>query len=526
MFAYQIFYVSEKKWWEYIRDGEFELSCAFLVGADPSFPTYKRPVVRSFQSHILRHAPDLTPKGGYTPPLQPIVFIVESDKPPEDFVKEWVDTFTGSGGLRLNAIKLRERFAYSPSSSLHGAMLQKIQYQRNQAKELLATIQNIKTAIINIESDLEKLGEQIAGFRSGDWGQIKGIFVDNYGGPDRSWTAAARHVPIVRLALTWFLRLGVPEEVPLKDLFSIKVKKSEDRKKLEEIKKKVKEACEKNKKAMKKEVDKLVEEEKMNPALGNYLKRKLEEFWNWVASYSIWLKTTYDRIEENLIQQKANLKMYMKWAADAIKNAENITTNPEEFEYGDFVGYFKKFTPSEAMSSEYVFAADSSKRPEIFDRTKPYVPVILCNIQVFQRVEVQNRLCDVVFVIWHGYMHINDYEMLKELAGKGARNLIDVMMKAGAITKEEAEKIFTEEELKELELVPPKIEKGTKEKMVELWENFVNLVSAFMRVFGFELPKESLPWIRTIRAASHAFTLVIEGIRRYKESYGMLQLPL
>ena len=217
--------------------------------------------------------------------------------------------------------------------------------------------------------------------------------------------------------------------------------------------------------------------------------------------------------------------MYMKWAADAIKNAESMSTNPEEFEQ-ILAGYFKKYTPSEAMVSEYVFAADETSRPDVYDRTKPYVPVILCGVAVFTRIEVKNLICNVIFENWHGYMKRKDYEMLQELIEKKGGDLINVMIKAGAMTREEANKIFTEEELKELEMVERKEKKGFKEKMIEFANSGTEALCSFFRVFGLTLPKESLPWIRTVRAASYAITLLMEGIRRYKASYNMPQLPL
>jgi len=510
--------VGDNDWFKPIKKGEKELTIKYLVESE---------VVRTFYGHIHRHAPDITPQGGYSPPNQPMILIVETNSIPEPFVKDWVDVFTGSGGLQLGTMKIYEKFAYSESSSFHGAMLQKIQYQRNQAKDLLATIQSIKTAIVNIESDLEKLGEQIDAFKSGSWGQIKGLFIDNYGGPDRSWTAAARHVPIVRLALTWFLRLNPEKEVPLGEFFLIKVKNEEDRKKLESVKKKVKEACEENKKKMLEKVDQLIAEEKMNPALGNYLKRKIEEFWNWVANYSSWLKSTYERIQENLIQQKANLKMYMKWATDAIVNAESVTTNPEEFETGFFPGIMNKFTPSEGMVSEYIFhAGPGSNRPDIWESCNPYVPVLLNQILTFTSVEVQGyKITDVIFVLYHGYMHISDFDKIKNYLNTGKNNLIDTMIKAGALTEDEMNQLFTEEEINELRGEGKKTKQTLKEKAITLFENFIKGMDTSLNFFGLSLPNVGLPFIRSTRAASYAAKLAFDGIAMYKKGHGMLYIP-
>ncbi|MBR9680146.1 MAG: hypothetical protein GOU99_03800, partial [Candidatus Altiarchaeota archaeon] len=152
---------------------------------------------------------------GLVPPVQPRMILIEGGIP-EPYVKDWMDKLAGTGGMQFDAIKLSEKFAFSETSQQHGTMLQKLSYQRNQAKEQLVSIQNVKRAILNIESDLEKMGEQKQAFEDSDWDQVMGIFIDNYGGPDRSWTAFARNVPMVRMALTWFLRLKPEKTVPVK----------------------------------------------------------------------------------------------------------------------------------------------------------------------------------------------------------------------------------------------------------------------------------------------------------------------
>ncbi len=504
-----------------VREGKAELDIFYLAN---------RGIVQSF-SKIPNHWYTFKNGKGMRPPLQPIMVMLEGEFPAAPFIESWFDTFEGSGGLYLAAIKLFERIAYARGSQLHGMTLQKINYQRQQAKELLATIQNLKTAIINIENDLEKMGEQIRAFLSNDWEQIKGIFVDNYGGPDRSWTAIARNVPLVRLAMTWFFRLKIPEEVPLKQFMALKVRSSKDKEKLEKLKEKIKEKCEENKKKMIKEVDRLIKEEQMNPALGNYLKRKLEEFWNWIPNYVSWLKSTYDRIKENLAQQKANLKMYMKWAADAIRQATALEMDISEFEH-IFPERVYEYEPMGFVRMDYIFAAVDERRPDLWERTYPWHPVILTSILLAKTTqEVQKPYTYLTFYNMYGYIHAKDLQTIKELASGDGFDLVKQMIKAGAFTEEEIKTIFTKEEIemlqgkksgKKKEELPIFGSKWWKEKVLGNLENLTDALNNFLGVFGLSIPKQSLPWARKMRAAAYAARLLLEGVRMYKKSNGML----
>jgi hypothetical protein len=216
-------------WVEAIRRDPSKLNAEYLAGINPGDETFASPIlftsVGAVKKVFVNLQEDGPGKAGLTPPSQPLLVMGEGDNIAyEPMVYDWYNVFAGTGGHRLGATKLQERFYYTEASTIHGNMLQKITFQRNQAKEMLASIQNIKTAVINIESDLEKLEEQMKAFKEGDWNQIKGLFIDNYGGPQRSWTATARNVPLVRMAMTWFLRLKVAvtdeNEMPIKE-FSI-----------------------------------------------------------------------------------------------------------------------------------------------------------------------------------------------------------------------------------------------------------------------------------------------------------------
>ena len=467
------------------------------------------------------------------PPMQPILVLLEGENINfEDFSKDWIQVFSGTGGYRLGALQLNENFYYTEASQVHGNMLQKLTYQRNQAKEFLQSIQNLKTAIINIESDLEKMEEQMRGFRDGDWEQIKGLFIDNYGGPTRSWSAIARNVPLVRMAMTWFLRLKVKksseDEMPIKKFSKLKITETTETDKIKDIqreiegtKKKLDEGAKKNKTLMLEEIDQLVKDEQVNPAIANYLKRKVEEFWNWVVDYVGWLSRTRNNIKQNAIQQKANLKLYMKWSADHIVQAKRMEMKPEEVT-GDFPEFRFKGAPKELMASDFLFYTDVENRPDIYELCRPWVPIVLTSIVAATTVELQKKFMEMGFVVWHGYIHYDDLVTIKKLAETGGKDLLSVMKTAGAVTEDELPKIFTPEEIKEMkgESEKPKLSFGDSFRTA--LSKFTNNLQGITGLFGVSLPKESIPWTRERRAASMAADLAMEGIRNFKKSKGML----
>jgi len=520
-------------WVDEIRQGREELSISYLIKAKGKWGNVVKSYKKSLEAHMVNMKVDKGINTGLVPPMQPMMVLLEGDNLDfESFSRDWILKFSGTGGFRLNAVQLFEKFYYSEASQVHGTMLQKITYQRNQAKEFLASIQNLKTAIINIESDLEKLNEQLKAFQDGDWEQIKGLFIDNYGGPQRSWTAIARNVPLVRMAMTWFLRLKVKksseEDMPIKEFSKLKINETTSPDELEKIskrigecKKKLERGAKENKKLMLEEIDKLVKDEQMNPAIANYLKRKVEEFWNWVVDYVSWLSRTRNNIMNNLIQQKANLKLYMKWAADHIIQAKRMEMKPEDV-VGGFPEFSFKGAPKEVLASDYVFYADEEHRPDIYELCRPWTPVIMTSIVMATTIELQKKFMEMGFVTFHGYMHHQDAEMLPELAKSGGKSLLDVMRDSGAITDDELPKIFTPEEIEEMKWKKKKGEETFKDKLWEfgsgLWDNFQGVLS----IFGMELPKQSLPWTRERRAASMAADLALKGVRDFKKSKGML----
>ncbi len=524
------------KWLEPVKNGTSKLSIYYLTGMDTSpggAPTRKKPPVQALRGPIQRHWYDHGTVGdaifGLEPPHQPRAIAIEGHNlSVEDVLRSWMDTFQGVGGLKLTPIKLFENFAYSEASQLHGNMLQKESFQKNQAKELLTTIQNIKTAILNIETDLEKLNEQRTAFKDGDWEKIKWLFIDNYGGPDRSWTAIARQVPLVRMSMTWFLRLKTKERAPFKEYFSIKMSTASDAKEAKKLSKKsdelgdeIKRVSKINKKDQLKQIDDLVKAEQMNPAIANHLKSKVEEFWNWVTHYSSWIRKSRDRVMANLIYQKTNLKMYMKWAADAIHNAQRLKMDASTME--SLIPDFSfRHTPREMTSMEYIFAADRN-RPEIMERCRPWIPMILTHIDVVSTVELQKKFAGVSFLNMCGYMRKDDYAALVHYLNKGSNNLVKIMVDSGAMSEMDIRKIFDVDELKVLKGESEGTVKFDNKEKVRMEK--VKLATALtdsLKILGidFKPNKNNIDWTYNLRAAGYANELLNRGLEMFKKANG------
>ncbi|HDR53333.1 MAG TPA: hypothetical protein ENN60_01510 [archaeon] len=515
-----------EKWLNPIKDGKFPLTIEYLAGLVPGAPTQKNPVVKCGRGHIQKTWKDLDSRGvGLNPPHQPFILAYEGDNIViENVIKEWMYTFPGAGGLNLKAIKLYETFSYSESSQLHGNMLQKQSHQRNQAKELLNTIQGIKTAILNIESDIEKLDEQLTAFKSGDWEKVKWLFIDNYGGPDRSWTAVARQVPLVRMSMTWFLRLKTLEKAPLETYIGIMPATPEDQRKLEELEKQIGKVSETNKQDYMKQIDTLVKDEQINPAIANHLKSKVQEFWNWVGHYASWLKKSRDKVRTNLVHQKTNMKMYMKWAADAIYQGERMDMNHVDYEK-EMVDFAFRYTPREFSRMEYICAGTYDQRPEISERCKPWLPVILTKIDVGTTVELQKKFSQVAFTHINGYMHKMDMNALTKHLEGGSKDLVGIMLRSGAMTKEEIQKMFTTEELKVLKgETKLDVELSGEEKRKMTLSKIANNLVNTLKIFGISVSKENMPWTYEMRAAAYAYELTLLGLEMFKKSVGMLSL--
>ncbi len=324
---------------------------------------------------------------------------------PEPIFHTIADYMCGTTGLWWEYIKVREGIAFSPMSRVQGDMLGKQSFQRKDAREMMATVQTLKTVILNLESDLEKIREQRNAFQNNSPEQVKGLFVDNYGGPSRSWSALAHQVPIVRSALTWFYRLD--EKKP--ELLGLK---KGDRESEGDFQRKWLDAV---KADMEKQAEEFVKSEELNPAVANYLKRKVQEYINWRIEYKSFVQRTYESIVNNLNQQRANLQLYMRWATRNIQEAEKMIIPYEEMDaqFGIFAEEFPQFAPMAYTVTEMYYDPEQ-KWPIVMDRMKPWIPCITIQLLMSYNPELQgNKFVRGFTVITYGVMHEDDKRKLK-----------------------------------------------------------------------------------------------------------------
>jgi len=340
----------------------------------------------------------------YRVPWMPLVFGFEVATP-EPLFYSVVDGLCGTSGLWWNYVKVREGMSISPLSSTHGTMLMKQSYQRKDAKDMLATVQTLKTVLLNLESDLEKLKEQKKSFDNDDAEAIKGLFVDNYGGPTRNWTGLARSVPIVKSALTWFYRLNGKS---LKEMTS--------------------------------EIDGFVNGGELNPAVANYLKRKVEEYWEWRSSYIPFLQRTYNSILENMRTQRANLQLYMRWAARNIQEVENMLIPYEEMKDLGVVfdEEFPQFGAKLYSLTEQFY--EGSRWPQIKDLCRPWIPCIASTLLFAYNPDLpQYKFCRGFFLFTYGSMKGKHLEALEARLKKQNEDFVELLKSYGGYSDEQME---------------------------------------------------------------------------------------
>ncbi len=396
------------------------------------------------------------PMGANAPYNNPTLHLYEAGVP-EPFFYAIVDGLCGSSGLWWNYSKVREGISISPMAQAHGTILMKQSYQRKDAKDMLATVQTLKTVILNLESDLEKLKEQKNAFDAGNEEQIKGIFVDNYGGPSRSWTAIARAVPLVRTALTWFYRID-----------------------------------EKNKGGQIAQVDASVKSEELNPAVANYLKRKIEEYWAWRESYVPFVQRTYNGILENLRQQRANMQLYMRWAAKNIQEAENMLLPYEEMKhtFAVFNEEFPQFGGKIYSVTEMFFDAISNWAI-VKDMCAPWSPAIACELTLAYNPDLpQWKFSRVAAFFYYGSIHKKKLDYLKKKMKTEQEDFLELMKQYGR---------YSDEDLARMGLGPTPEEKkadeyySLKEKEEELKKRGGDLTpeeKAHLRDLGVKIGRE------------------------------------
>lgn len=331
---------------------------------------------------------------------------------PEPVYFNTVDIMCGSTWLWWYYAKIREGIAMSPFAQAHGTLLMKQSYQRKDAREMLATVQTLKTVLLNLESDLEKIKEQKLAFDHQDEEQIKGLFVDNYGGPSRSWTALARSVPLVRTALTWFYHLNAEDKA-----------------------------------GQLKQADEFVNKTELNPAVANYLKRKVEEYWNWRQSYFDFLTKTQDQIIGNLRQQRANLQLYMRWAVRNIQESENIIIPYDEMmgTFAEAEEEFPQLTPYVAVVTQHYY--DARQWEFVHDYCFPYWPAVVIQetMQWNPDIPAGNKFVRGDAIIANGALHHEDREYLFTEMEHSKTDFIELMKSAGG---------FSDGELAQLGLGP------------------------------------------------------------------------
>ncbi len=348
---------------------------------------------------------------------------------PEPIYYNVVDMMCGTTGLWWDYTKIREGMAASPASRAHGEILGRQSFQRKDAKEMLATVQTMKTVILNLESDLEKIKEQRTAFHNSNVEQIKGLFVDNYGGPSRSWSALAHQVPIVKSALTWFYRLEekTPEQLKMKkdsgesdSAFNSRWQKE----------------CQKD---MEAQVDVFVSKEELNPAVGNYMKRKIQEYWTWRSNYGSFINKTYNSIIQNIRQQRANLQLYMKWAKRNIQEAENMFIPYEEVDsiYGMFAEEFPQFAPLFYTVTD-MFYDPEKKWPIVVDRLRPWVPCMAFQLLMTYNPDVHgNKFVRGFLVMSYGVMSTRNKGILKDKLSKEKASFMEIMKTYGGLSDDE-----------------------------------------------------------------------------------------
>lgn len=344
---------------------------------------------------------------GY-PPLQPITLLIETAFP-EPLYYDLVDNLAGTSGLSWTFHKLRETLALAPMTQMHGTMLAKRSAQERDAKEMLGMVQTLKTVVLNLEGDLEKLKEQRDAFKEDKIEKVKAIFIDNYGGQGRTWTALARNVPLIKSALTWFLRLQGETEKKMMD-----------------------------------EVETLVKDGKLNPAVANFLRRKIQEYWDWKKNYSDYIQLTYDRITQNLKDQRANLALYSKWAKEHIAAAEQMFVDISALDLpgmGSFVEEMPKWSPRAGTLTEF-FAHDAGGQA-VKDLAKPWIPCIFGkSIMTFNPDTPQHKFTRAAFLLGFGIIHEDDIKMIEGILTQTHDDLGEFMAEQAGMTDAEIMKAF------------------------------------------------------------------------------------
>lgn len=396
----------------------------------------------------------------------------------------WVNTW----GWKV--IVIREGFAVSETSHLFGSYASQKEAVRRNLRELMGTLYTIRHSVLNMMSDQERLSEQVAAFKAGSVEQIKGIFVDNYGGQGRTFTELARNVPMIKSALSWFYKVNSLEDV-----------------------------------------EKNVEEGKLNPVVANYLKRKIQEFEEWKNKYQEWLFTAHDNLVDLINEQRSNEKLYESWAKDSVKQAKRLELDWEMVKESVDSFEFPRFASKAGYAVELFFYKNNDQVKQLM---APWHPCCLINIGIFYNPDLQGwKFTRSSHSHYYGAIHKDDLAKLSGWVDMDikAEELSKMMalragMSAEEVSAMEAQRTLKkakEKEEKKGEKGAPDAETVVAEKYWDVNEQAASLTRTlgdmFLLPFGVDVHKRANT--RRMRAEADAHYWFHTYYKTLKNTYGI-----
>jgi hypothetical protein len=435
--------------------------------------------------------------GGYEPadpidpPLKfPLVLWVEGAIPETFYIGPTAPYTYWSQTWGWAPVVIREGFAVSETSHLFGQYVGQREAARRGLKDLMGTLYTVRHSILNMMSDQERLGEQVKAFKKGNKEQIKGIFVDSYGGQGRTWTEIARNVPMVKSSLSWFYKINTTEEA-----------------------------------------DTAVEDGKLNPVVANYLKRKIQEFETWKKEYKEWLFTAHDRMVDLIHEQQKNEKLYESWAKDSLRQIKRL-----EFDWDMVKGAvsdieFSRFAPKAGYHVDLFFYRNDDLVKQLM---LPWHPCVCIQLSIFYNPDLQGwKFTRTQHVHFYGAMHTNDLNQL--LAWRNLdisqTELSKMMALRAGVSLEEMQAMEEKRQLakakssKVVEDKPPA--KSAEKVMAEKYWNFGEAVrkaiirfgDTFILPFGVDVYKRADS--KRMRAESDAHFWFTNYYKAIKGDYGI-----
>lgn len=363
------------------------------------------------------------------PPLVlPMNFWIEGAIPETIFFAPY-STLTNTWGWKY--LMAREGFAVSETSHLYGQYVGQREAARRNLREIFGSLSAIRHSVLNLKSDQERLAEQVKAFKSKSEEQIKGIFVDNYGGQGRTWNELSRNVQVCKAALSWFFKIEAKD----KD-----------------------EAVEK--------IDKEVKDEALNPVVANYLKRKFEEYFVWKDEYKDWLFTTHDKITDMIQEQDASEQLYMKWAKDNLIAGKRLELDFDTVVSDLGSAEFPRFAAKAAYLTEFFFWFAGAPFQQLMH---PWHPCIAIQMSIFYNPDLQGwKFTRSVMHHYYGVIHKNDVDKLQAWYNLDIteKDLHKMMILHSDISLDKMRELLEEKEAKRAK-EKEKIEKKAGSKDVE-----------------------------------------------------------